>query len=160
MGEAVSELAYDHAPAGLHHAVATIEEAAKHAAEVEHLAHILIESRKARADLATIEREVENELGQRMGEYRVTITGLGVLERHARKSFTQWDREALLRDVLDSKFVNTETGELVDESPLEKVLAVWNLGAPRRTVLKERGLQPDEYAQVEEQGGYTIKVVS
>lgn len=148
----------DRAPHDLAVAVNSIADAAKHAAEITDLALIDKAIVQARADLADILRDLENELGRRMGTKRVTVEGVGVLERHPRKSYTQWDREALLADVLDSKLVNAETGELVDESPLEKVLQVWNLSSPRRTVLVARGLTPDEYCNVEDQGGFTVQI--
>lgn len=60
-----------------------------------------------------------------------------------------WQTDDLLRAVLDSRLFAPGTGELVDETPVEKILAVWNLGAPRVTALKARGIDPDEFATVE-----------
>lgn len=122
------------------------------------LADLLRVIRDAKRNLADVERTVENRLGQEMGTYQATVVGVGTIERHARKSRTQWRKDELLTDVLDTRKIDKDTGEVKDESPLDKVLDVWNLGVPRTTVLKARGLDPDEYCTVEDQGGYTIKL--
>jgi hypothetical protein len=124
------------------------------------LADLLRVIRDAKRNLSDVERSVENRLGAEMHSFRETITGVGTIERHARKSRTQWKKEELLHDVLDTVMVNEDTGEIIDETPLDKVLHVWNLGQPRTTALKERSLHPDEYCQVEDQGGYTIKLTT
>jgi hypothetical protein len=124
------------------------------------VADLLRVIRDAKRNLSDLERTVENRLGQEMGEYRTTIEGVGTIERHARKSRTQWKKDELLHDVLDTRLVDKKTGELIDETPLDKVLAVWNLPAPRTGELKARGLDPDEYCTVEDQGGFTIKLTT
>ena len=88
------------------------------------------------------------------GEKQTEVPGVGVFVLRAKKDRTQWDKDALLRDVLDSRMVNETTGEI--ESPLEKVLAVWNLPAPRVTALRARGLDPDDYCHTEF-GGWQIQ---
>lgn len=97
-------------------------------------------------------------IGDAMGEYRIVVEGVGQVERHRRKSRTKWDRDALLSAVRDTRLVDPGTGEVLDPSPLDKVLHVWNLGAPRLTALKERGLDADEFCETEERKGWQLKV--
>lgn len=59
---------------------------------------------------------------------------------------TAWTDE-LLPTVLDTRRAD-ENGEVIEETPLEKVLHVWHLGAPRLTALRERGLEPDDFCHV------------
>jgi hypothetical protein len=101
--------------------------------------------------------DLANVIGKTMTEKRVTAAGVTV-ERSMKVSRTQWDKESLLRAVLDSRVVNEDTGELLDPTPLDKVLRVWNLGAPRVTALRERGLDPDEYATVERFDTWLLRV--
>ena len=54
-----------------------------------------------------------------------------IYEAHRKKSRTVWDKDALLHAVLDTRLVDTDTGEVVDPTPYDKVLHVWNLGTPR-----------------------------
>jgi hypothetical protein len=122
-------------------------------------AQLLAYIRQARRDLAGIEHDLERDLGKQMGERRVTVTGVGTLERHRDRSYRGWQTDDLLRAVLDTKLVDPETGEMVEETPLDKVRAVWNLGAPRLTALKDRGLQPDEFVdEVVDKGGWKIRL--
>ncbi len=43
----------------------------------------------------------------------------------------------------------TIVGVITDESPVDKILYCWNLGAPRVEALRARGLDPDDYCEVE-----------
>lgn len=131
----------------------------EHEPDLHDEAWMLHTVREARRMLADTERSLENRCGSLMKSKRETIEGLGTLERHPNKSYTKWDREALKRDVLDSRIAD-ENGEVVDETPLDKILDVWNLGAPRRTALNHRGLTPDEYCEVEDNGGFKVQVIS
>jgi hypothetical protein len=71
-----------------------------------------------------------------------------VVEKYRNKTYTQWRTDDLLQAVLDTRLVDSVTGEVTEETPLEKVLEVWNLPAPRLTALKNRGLTPSDYATV------------
>ena len=115
------------------------------------LIYALHKVREARRELAIVEADLEKAIAPMLDE-KIVVEGGLVVESKRRKDRTQWDREALVRDVLDSRLVDTATGEVVDESPLDKVLAVWNLGAPRLMVLRDRGLDPDEYCHTEDRG--------
>lgn len=74
--------------------------------------------------------------------------------RHPKMSNRAWDSEALLRDVLDTRSVDPETGEVKDETPIDKVKAVWPLAGynARWGAIKERGLDPTEYCESEWRG--------
>lgn len=109
-------------------------------------------------DLAGARAELTQRLAAMMPEKRVTIEGAGTFERHTKANRTKWDSDALLHSVLDTRRFDPSTGELKDETPLEKVLEVWNLGSPRITAVRGRGLDPDEFCSVE-YGGYTIQVI-
>ena len=115
--------------------------------------------RDCRSTLAHVERELEQKLAGRMGEKRHTIEGVATFEKRAKKARTAWDTEDLLRAVLDTRLVDTETGELIEETPLDKVLKVWNLGSPRVTVLRDRGLQADEFCKAED-AGFSIQIIN
>lgn len=87
-----------------------------------------------------------------------TVEGIGTIRRRGKKDRTRWDKDDLLRAVLDSRLVDKTTGFISEESPLDKVLAVWNLGPPRTKVLENRGIDPDEFCH-SEWGGWTIEVI-
>lgn len=107
--------------------------------------------RESRQTLAHIERELERKLADLMPGKRVVVSGVGTFERHKRTNRKSWDSDDLLRAVLDTRLVD-EDGVIADETPLEKVLHVWNLGAPRVTALKARGIQADEFCHAEDAG--------
>jgi hypothetical protein len=107
--------------------------------------HLLVAIRNARQQLADAYAVVEKHACREAGEKRAEVAGVGVVEVKGNVRRVKWDTESLRRAVLDSRLVNQETGELVDETPLDKVLQVWNLGTPRVTALRARGLDPDEF---------------
>ena len=81
-----------------------------------------------------------------MGESEETaVEGIGLvhLERPVRRS--GWKTDDLRRVVLDSRRVD-ENGDAVEETPVDKLLHVWSLGAPRLTALRERQIDPDDYS--------------
>lgn len=114
---------------------------------------------EAKKSLAVLTELIDAALGDALGQYETVIDGVGVVKRHKRKARTKWDSEDLLRTVLDSRLVDKTTGVVKEESPLDRVLHVWNLGAPRATALKERGIQIDEYCTTETRPGWTIEIV-
>lgn len=125
---------------------------------LERLAGVLKEMREDAGYLRDVLSSLERLVGDRMSDFRQTIEGVGTLERHKNESKTKWRKDELLAAVLDTRLVNAETGELVEETPLEKVLHVFNLPAPRTTALKARGLAYDEFCEVENKGGYTVAI--
>lgn len=99
-----------------------------------------------RKSVATVGSDVEHRAGVVMGDKRVTVNGVE-WERSKSPRRSQWQTDDLKRAVLDTRLVDNE-GVIADESPLDKVLHVWNLGAPRLTALKERGIDADEFCSV------------
>jgi hypothetical protein len=119
---------------------------------VEELAIALVAIRDVRASLAITAGRLEKELASASGEKRFTVEGLGEFEVKGNVRRVKWDREELLRAVMDSRLVNEATGEITDETPVDKVLQVWNLGAPRVMALRARGLDPDEFCEATFEG--------
>lgn len=108
--------------------------------------------------LAEVREMLDDQIGETMGKYEVVVEGAGVLRRHTKKARSKWDRDALVRDVKDSRLVDATTGEVKDESPLDKIMHVWNLGAPRTTALKDRGLAADDYCETEVRPGWSLEI--
>lgn len=115
--------------------------------------------REARSNLSHVEKALEDQIAKGFDGKRVTVDGVGTFEKHGKRDRKSWDRDALLRSVLDTRRVDTDTGEITDETPLDKVLHVWNLGTPRLTALKDRGLDPDEFCE-SEFAGFTIQLIT
>jgi len=111
--------------------------------------------RQVKRYLADVEIALENQLGDLLTG---TTTHLGdvVLHRGKRTARTKWDTDDLLRAVLDTKRAD-ENGEVIDETPLDKVLHCWNLPAPRLTAVRDRGLEPDEFCHREDRPGWTVR---
>lgn len=111
--------------------------------------YALIET--AARDLSRIRDELARKLAGSFpeGEKRIVVEGAGVFEKHRKADRKGWDKEDLLRAVLDTRIVDPDTGEVLDPNDLDKVLRVWNLGAPRITALRERGIDPEEFCTVE-----------
>lgn len=104
---------------------------------------------EANRTLGVVRALLTPRVAKAMPDKQMTVSGAGTFEVHRKKSRTQWDKDDLLRAVLDSRIVNPNTGEVKEETPIEKVLHVWNLGAPRTTALRERGLSADEFCHTE-----------
>lgn len=68
------------------------------------------------------------------------------------RKYRGWQNDDLLRAVLDSRRVDKTTGEIADETPVDKIRDVWPLAGyhARLKGLRERGVQVDEYCQVED----------
>lgn len=149
---------------------------------VDQAAAVYVQLVDVQRELAAVMSLLTHGFAESLGERETTIDGIGTFRRRGRKDRTKWQKDDLLRAVLNSRAVdftgsqalNTETGEVVDretgeiidesavvfvdETPLDKVLAVWNLAAPRTTALKDRGIDPDEFC-TSEWGGWTIEVI-
>ena len=102
--------------------------------------------------------DVQSRAGELLGGYKTVVDGRLVM-RHRRRSYRNWQSDDLYRAVLDSRLVDKSTGEIVDETPLDKVSAVYGNAGYRasRTALKARGIDADEYADVEERG-WTLRI--
>ena len=91
----------------------------------------------------------QDEAGKKFDDKTVTVRGVEWERSRGGPKRTGWRTDDLLHAVLDTRLVDGETGEVKDETPLEKVLHVWNLPAPRSTALSDRGLNGDEFCHVE-----------
>lgn len=122
----------------------------------------LLTVRELRRDLADIEQLSADACGALMDSHTEIVDGLGAVTRHSRKSRTAWEKDpdtkrpTLLRVVEDLRVVDKTTGEVVPS--LEKVLRVWNLAQPRTTVLREWGIDADQFCQTETKPGWSIEV--
>ncbi len=124
----------------------------------EHCEHLLA-VQQAKRDLADVEQQIKDAVGHLMGSHKTeVIDGFGVVKRSTRRNRSKWDTDSLLRLVLDTKVVDPETGEVHDETPIDKVLHVWNLPAPRMTALKLRGIDADEFCESETRPGWDIRI--
>jgi hypothetical protein len=115
-------------------------------------------------DLRIVENDVRNFIADTMPERRVTIPGVGTVERRLKITRRNWDSEAILRRLIMQALVDPETGE-IPNSPMEavdKVIVEVKACAPftgsmawRTTALRERGFDLDEWCE-EHRGGYTV----
>lgn len=121
-------------------------------------AAIYVELVDVQKELGAVMSLLTHAFAESLADKETTVEGIGTLRRRGKKDRTKWQKDDLLRAVLDSRVVNTDTGEVADETPLDKVLSVWNLATPRTTALKERGIDPDEFCH-SEWGGWTIEVI-
>lgn len=121
---------------------------------LEDWAQALLAIRDEKNQLTVQEREIEAELAKLVPYGGCMVEGVGRLRVRTKKSRTQWDKDALRSAVLDSRLIDTDTGEVADESPLDKVLHVFPLGVPRSTALEARTpkIDQDEFCTVEPQG--------
>lgn len=125
--------------------------------ELERLAVLKVEADDINRSWVLTREALDNRLGDAMGGFETVVEGVGQIKRHKKKSRTKWDKDDLKRAVLDTRLV-TPDGELVEETPLDKVLAVFPLGTPRSTAAKARGLDVDDFCAVEVKGGWQIEV--
>jgi hypothetical protein len=118
--------------------------------------------RAARQALADWELVLTEFVADAVGRNTLTVDGVGTVEAKRGVSRKEWDIPSLLRVVLDSRMAPDPAtgeadptddghaevkGEAVSTSPdLSRVLHVWNLGTPRVTALRDRGIDPDEFA--------------
>jgi len=102
------------------------------------------------ATLLALRQDFDDKLARAIGPDYIDING----KRYSRRghySTRNGDNEGLLRAVLDSRLFNQATGELVEETPVEKIKTVWNLPVynARKTALKARSIDLDEFAERE-----------
>lgn len=115
-------------------------------------------------ELIRVAQDVKKRLANDIGEAIqssgwLTFDGKSVRGRYAAKR-TKWDNESLFRAVMDSRPpADPETGEIPEETPLDKVRACWPLSGSsvRVGVLKERGIDADEFCQTRPDG-FTLEV--
>ncbi|HMI47110.1 MAG TPA: hypothetical protein VK481_00405 [Gemmatimonadaceae bacterium] len=110
----------------------------------------------ANRQLQLVRQQLTDRLGALMERERITVPGVAVFDAHVKKNRTKWEKDDLRRAVLDTRTFDDE-GTLVEESPLDKVLAVFPLGNPRLLALRARGLEPEEWCETE-RAGWSIQV--
>lgn len=83
----------------------------------------------------------------------VELPGVGVLERRGGRTRKAWDHEMLMRLVLarsrDERRCDPETGEFEDagEAAVRVLAECAHVDYWRSTALRQRGVDPDEYAE-------------
>lgn len=120
----------------------------------------LAELRAVRAAIADWELVLETYIADSLGRNTTTVEGVGTVQVRYGTDRKEWATHDLLRAVLDSRMPAdcngeahpsddgeaTVKGETVRVSPdASRILAVWNLGTPRVTALRERGIPVDEF---------------
>lgn len=101
-----------------------------------------------RKSLATVSTDVEHRAGEVMGEKSVTVDGVEWVRSMPPKR-SGWKSDDLLRAVLDTRLVDERTGEVVEETPLDKVKHVYPLAGyqARKTALEARGLDVNDFSE-------------
>lgn len=128
----------------------------------ETLAIVLTAVRECRSGLATVYDRIEADLLALMGERSMTVPGLGLVEAKKKNIYRHWDNDSLWRLVtafaLDERKLDEATGEYESEgAAVARVLGECARPSWRLTPLKARGIDPSEYAEVEE-NGWQIKL--
>lgn len=103
-------------------------------------------------------KQMEDRLGDALGHGPVLLDGK-TLRRHKRRPRTRnWMSDDLLRRVLDARMVDPETGET--ETQVERLVAVYGCRGYQAKVreLERRGIQPDEWCEIEDVPGWNIEV--
>ena len=116
------------------------------------------------ADLRLLESDVKRYIADTMPDRKVTVEGVGTVERKAKVTRKGWDSVELLRRLVGSALVDPDTGEIPD-SPMEAAdrilrevtacLPITGSTGWRVTALRDRGIDPDEWC-TEERDGYSI----
>lgn len=144
-------------------AIGQADEARRQLAEAgdwEALAWALSAVRALSRDLRTLERATVEDVAGLLPEKRVTIDGLGTVERRKASTRRAWQSEDLFRRLLAQALVDPETGEILAGSTLEvaetigsEVLACMPVTASmgwRVTALRARGLDPEDWCETTE----------
>lgn len=101
-----------------------------------------------------------DKIGQAMGDKRYVAHGCTIERNRVSPRRTNWDHDALLRLVVDSRVVNEETGEI--ESTLDVLRKVYPLKGynARTTALRDLGINPDEFCETEYSDRYSLREFS
>lgn len=123
----------------------------------EQYAIVLAAIRECRSSLATFYDRVEQDLLAHMGEKSMNVEGLGLVEAKKKTIYRKWDNDSLWRLVtayaLDERKLDETTGEYEDAAQaVARVLGECARPSWRLTPLRARGIDPTEYAEVEEDG--------
>ena len=129
--------------------------------DIERALRDLADLRGIRTALGDWEHLLTEWVADYLGRNTLDLEGVGHVEVKRGVDRKEWDRQGLIRAVLDSRrppdpvtgeMVGSDSGRAVigDEflscsQDLARILDVWNLGAPRVTALRERSIDPDEF---------------
>lgn len=105
----------------------------------------------------TLARErLDQHIAEVMPEWSVTLPGYGVVKKARKTGKHQLDRatEHLLADIQETRVYDPKTGELIEETPMQKVTACFGLSVHnvREKELERRGLTIKDYAEVINKG--------
>jgi len=115
-------------------------------------------------DLRMLEQQVKRGIADTMPERRVTVEGVGTVERKAKTTRRNWDSDELLRKIISGAILDEQTGELPSSPMVAADLILQELRAVmpitgslgwRVTALRERGIDPDEWCE-QDRDGYTV----
>lgn len=133
-------------------------EALAEAGDWEALVRGLVPLQAMMRELRDLEAAVKQAAAECLPEKRVTVEGVGTVERRAAAQRKRWDSGELLRRLVFRSLVDEATGEMLAGDALdaaERVHAVvtdvlpitpslgWRVGA-----LRARGVDPDEWCEV------------
>lgn len=124
------------------------------AGDLDRLAAGLAAVRKITGDLRDLAAGIETDVAALMPDKQVEIPGVGVIERRKGTDRRKWQSEDLLRTLIRDE-LDDGTGELPSPAEtLDRVLGVVTACMPvtgslgwRVTALRERGIDPDEWAE-------------
>lgn len=115
-------------------------------------------------DLRMLEHQVKRGIADTMPERRVSVEGVGTVERKAKVTRRNWDSDELLRKIIAGAILDETTGELPSSPVVAADLILRELRAVmpitgslgwRVTALRERGIDPDDWCD-EDRDGFTI----
>lgn len=117
------------------------------AGDIEALGHGLADLREFRRALTDLERHVETHVADLMQEPQVNLGDDLVLERRKGADRKNWQSVELLRHLVGDQIVDVRTGENVFDLLCAVLPLTGSLGW-RTKALRERGVDPDEWAEV------------
>ena len=112
----------------------------------------------AKAALLGASQDLDTKLGDLIGLDFIDVLGKR-WSRHGRYSNRNGQNDDLLRAVLDSRLVDPETGEVIEETPTDKIKAVWNLpvAQARKTALEARHIDVSQFIE-RRRVGWTVSL--
>jgi hypothetical protein len=156
----------DRLQAAIRDAVMALEEVemtAKEVTDPAELATLLAELRNVKGAAAVTYQWVENLLLDAAGNARrLEVAGVGTVEIRKATKYLQWQHGELWKRVvalaLDERVLDVDTGEYEREADaVARVLLECATPAWKLTGLRARGIQVDEFCQVEPDG-FTVKL--
>lgn len=125
---------------------------------------LLAALRDMKQDLARVYEATEKHLLSLMGDKKMEVDGIGLVEVKRRTKRTQWRHDELwpvvVARALDERLLDEETGEYESAAEVvSRVLRDCMSPSWKVTGLRARGIQPDEFC-TEEQEGYSVVLPS